>query len=172
MDFCNNTLQKWQHLCQILNLMTMTRILKMSNHQFVTASQLLIEKYEENIQAVAFINYFPRNGFNSAATAVEGDAVGMPSTDNALESFNRKMKDEQTRHEQLSMRAYLKTMLQSLTRLSNERAVGREVIPFAEVPTIQQVLYSKAYGLVHDRGACPTTFWGLDPAGGSVHPTS
>jgi len=90
-----------------------------SNEVFGKALPLFIKKWRQKRQN-EFIEYMKLQWFTTHQNWFEGTAQRVPSTNNALESFNLVYKREQTFRERLPLSRFLELMKKSVEGWSNE----------------------------------------------------
>lgn len=92
-----------------------------------------------------FINYFRSEWIKNNPNWYEGICANVPSTNNGLESFNRKIKDDCTLRERLPISRFMTLAFSYVERWSNEYIKLQEPKMFATSPTITLQLWTKAY---------------------------
>jgi hypothetical protein len=91
----------------------------------------------------AFLNYFEREWLSDNSNWYEGVMKHVPSTNNALEAFNKVIKDTHTLRERLSLNHFLSVALESVQQWSNDYKT--ELKKFSKIPTITLSLWTSAY---------------------------
>lgn len=104
---------------------------------FSKAASLLKKKWESEGVAEPFLKYMEQWMITST-NWYEGVAVRVPSTNNALESFNNVIKKEATLRKKLPLGRFIKVITQSIQNWS-------ERMDFQSIPSISQKLWLAAY---------------------------
>jgi hypothetical protein len=89
------------------------------------------------------LNYFEREWLSDNSNWYEGVMKHVPSTNNALEAFNKVIKDTHTLRERLSLNHFLSVALESVQQWSNDYKT--ELKKFSKIPTITLSLWTSAY---------------------------
>lgn len=109
-----------------------------SSEAFGVASQLFLRKWENQ---TSFIKYFKEEWLTQNCNWYLGAAPGSPATNNALESFNRSIKDSNTLRERFPLSRFLVVASEMVNEWSQKNT--RE--PFSNVPPIHLNDWTKAY---------------------------
>lgn len=107
---------------------------------FEKASKLFLEKWHEKIE---FVKYFNKEWLKCNRNWFEGISDKIPSTNNALESFNRIIKDENTLRERLPVGQFMTMLMIYIETWSNNYLVN--VKAFNYDPKIDLSLWTEAY---------------------------
>lgn len=113
--------QRLKFLCDLDKLQ-----LSKSPDVFDKASILFIEKWR--LVSQELVQYFTSEWLNKNRHWYEGFAHYTPSTNNAVESFNRKIKDEQTLRERLDLSQFRFAINKMVTEWSIEYESGLNII--------------------------------------------
>lgn len=92
-----------------------------SRPEFEYAKLLLLKKYNLNPSVTAFMQYFKNEWLETRDGWFEGEAEGMPSTNNGLESTNNRIKEDGTLRARLSMSEFMQFMFTQSCKWSEER---------------------------------------------------
>lgn len=136
-SFLRDQKQRITFLCDVDKLQ-----LSKSSDVFDKASTLFIEKWRTVSDELA--NYFTSEWLVKNRHWYEGFAHHTPSTNNAVESFNRKIKDEQTLRERLDLSQFRFAMFKMVTDWSMEYENGMNVIN-NDGPNVTLELETNAY---------------------------
>lgn len=119
--------------------------LSANEREFRIAFALLLYKYqkeiESNEQVKLFFEYFASQWITSSVyTWYEGAAYLAPSTNNALESFNRVIKSTHTLLERFSLSVFLSKLGEMLNKWSKDQEKDK---PFFDKPLILDTLWEE-----------------------------
>lgn len=117
-------------------------------NQFVQASKLFLKKWRKNSskQVQDFITHFEQEWLIKYPNWYEGAAVGLPSTNNGLESTNGVIKTEFTFRERKPVGEFLGCVTEMLNTWSQRRdPQSVNCVFFEETPTNSLSLWTKAY---------------------------
>lgn len=103
--------------------------------------KLLSTKWKE--AETEFIEYFEDTYIKQNSTWYEGCAENTPKTNNCLETFNRLMKDQQTRHLRKPLHQFLPQALQIVRERSKEYV--RDKAPPSKLATVDKTLRLNAW---------------------------
>lgn len=91
---------------------------------------------ETNEQVKLFFEYFENEWIDSLQNAwYEGAGTHVPSTNNALESFNRVIKANHTLRERFSLSVFLSKLVEMLQSWSIDRSSSKKFYPLPEIST-------------------------------------
>lgn len=107
---------------------------------FTKAISLFVKKYQDN--ASDFIDYLNQMWFSSHRNWFEGASINIPSTNNALESFNLVIKREETLRERMPMGQFVNQCLASASRWSTQYSLDKVIVT---TPTIELSDWTAAY---------------------------
>lgn len=113
-----------------------------SREMFEKCSELFIQKW--NSESTDLMNYFRENWIDINSNWFEGVAKCVPSTNNALESFNLTIKNEQTFRERLEMSLFREKLVNMVKQWSTEYDAGLNEIHHNE-PNISLEIWTKGY---------------------------
>lgn len=118
--------------------------LQLSNSQevFKRASELFIEKWEEVSNDL--MEYFVQEWLNQHPNWYEGFATKIPSTNNALESFNNVIKTEQTLRERFDLSQFRVVLFKMISQWSIEYESGLNAMNRAN-PNIELKNWTDGY---------------------------
>jgi hypothetical protein len=114
--------------------------LSQNNDIFDRASILFLDKWYEETE---FINYFKAEWLDTNRFWYEGAEKMTPSTNNALESFNRVIKDENSMRERQPISRFSVELLDWIERWSGNYEAGLKV--FNSSPKIELQLWKSSY---------------------------
>lgn len=112
-----------------------------SNVIFDAAVKLFMEKWRQESEDL--IEYFESQWVQQNRNWFEGFRKHTPSTNNALESFNRLIKDEHTLRERMDLGKFRVALFEMVKTWSLHYATGIKVI--AEAPEVTLVLWTEGY---------------------------
>lgn len=115
--------------------------LSQSREIFNKASNMFIQKWRD-LQP-EFIKYFENEWLTKRNMWFEGVKILTPSTNNALESFNRVIKDEGTLRERLPISRFRIVALETVQKWSKEYAINLK--EFKSTATITLDLWTQGY---------------------------
>jgi hypothetical protein len=121
--------------------MELPEYFSLSREIFDLASYLFVTKWRTN--QPEFIGYFENEWLTTHNLWFEGVMHFTPSTNNALESFNRVIKDESTLRERLPLSRFRILALETVEKWSNEYANGLK--EFKTSATIILELWTQGY---------------------------
>lgn len=113
-----------------------------SNEIFDAASQLFVAKWKK--KSSHLMVYFEKEWLFQNRNWYEGFAIQVPSTNNAIESFNRVLKDEQTLRERMDLTVFKVKMCEVVQHWSIEYETGLNQINHVE-PPIDLPMWTEAY---------------------------
>jgi hypothetical protein len=114
--------------------------LSQSTEVFEKASNLFLKKWNEHKE---FVKYFSAEWLKSNKNWFEGAKKLVPSTNNALESYNRVMKDEDSLRERVSLSRFTVGLIDWIEKWSDNYKSGIKV--FKAEPEIDLELWTSSY---------------------------
>ena len=108
---------------------------------FDRASELFIQKWKDI--SGTFIKYFKHEWIQKNPNWYEGEYSNLPNTNNALESFNRKIKDEYTLRERLPLGRFIIHPIQHINQWSQDYLKELDWKIFSEEPHLTLELWIK-----------------------------
>lgn len=123
------------------DLMTDIDLLQLSQNEEAFNKGVLMFHKKWSKSQKEFVDYLEQIWFSTHPGWYEGFADGIPSTNNALESFNSVIKKEETLRERMPLSQYLPLCLASAQRWSKQY----ESKTIATVPTITLADWTQAY---------------------------
>lgn len=113
-----------------------------SSKIFDQAADLFVAKWEKKSET--FMEYFKDEWLNKNRNWFEASGRLVPSTNNALESFNRLIKDEQTLREKTELKIFRVKVFEMVKQWSVEYDAGLKVVN-NDGPKIDLFLWTTAY---------------------------
>jgi hypothetical protein len=111
-----------------------------------------VEKWSKSNDSniIVFLKHFKTEWIESTNSGwYEGAAIGIPSTDNGLESTNAQIKRHHTLGERMNVAEYLKNAKEMMFHWSQDRTLGtkRSTVAktFAETPILDSELWKRAW---------------------------
>lgn len=109
---------------------------------FDAASEAFLQKYKDQIE---FVTYFRAQWLIQNRNWFLGAAPNSPSTNNALESFNRVIKDSNTLRERFPLSRFLVVAKEMVNQWSNKYITNPEDNYIANVPSLTTKHWTEAY---------------------------
>ncbi|XP_049880295.1 uncharacterized protein LOC126376791 [Pectinophora gossypiella] len=109
---------------------------------FDAASEAFLQKYKDQIE---FVTYFRAQWLTQNRNWFLGAAPNSPSTNNALESFNRVIKDSNTLRERFPLSRFLVVAKEMVNQWSNKYITNPEDNYIANVPSLTTKHWTEAY---------------------------
>lgn len=117
-----------------------------SNDSFDNAVLLFVKKWSAHKE---FINYFTNEWIAQNKNWFEGAAVRVPSTNNCLESWNKRLKEDRTYRQRIPLSRFLIHCCEWLKTWSNSYKLG--ITKVVSEPTITLELWTKSYQWVKSK---------------------
>lgn len=114
-----------------------------STEDFEKASKLFIEKWRK--VSSELVEYFSQEWLQQHRNWYEGYMELTPSTNNALESFNRVIKDEQTLRERFDLSRFRTTLYNMVKQWSIEYDEGLNIVDLSGSPLIELCQWTSGY---------------------------
>ena len=157
MDSHLNTIKDKQNKAQLRLDIEFIQLLK-NEEIFDAAIQLFIKKWKSKkcLFINNFVDYFINEWFKSNKGWFEGFAIGYPSSNNALEATNGKIKSLYTFRERLPVGEFLSVLEKDIIhQLSRERNVDDTITAqnaksFAKTPLINLSLWTSTYNWIKE----------------------
>ncbi|KAL0902493.1 hypothetical protein ABMA27_000347 [Loxostege sticticalis] len=109
---------------------------------FDAASEAFVQKYEDEIE---FVTYFRAQWLLQNRNWFLGAAPNSPSTNNALESFNRVIKDSNTLRERFPLSRFLVVAKEMVNQWSNKYITNPDDNYIANTPSLTTKHWTEAY---------------------------